>query len=145
MRFIDRRSVFLGLTTPMVMACGASARSVEVTPGPAAAVITADELRRDLFVFASDSFGGRATATPYADKAARFLAQRLQTLGIEPAGDSGYFQRVPLKRNTMSASTLTVTSGDSRRQLTLGSDLLVLSALGPGALPRLSADGEIAF
>jgi hypothetical protein len=119
---------------------------VELTPGPSAAVISPDELRRDLFVFASDSFGGRATATPYATKAARFLVNRLQTLGIQPAGDSGYYQRVPLKRNTLSATALRVTTGVTVRQLSIGSDILILSSLGgPGALPRLSADGEIAF
>jgi hypothetical protein len=122
---------------------------VQVAPaGPAtgATAITADALRRDLFVFASDSFGGRSTGTPYAAKAARFLATRLQALGIEPAGDSGFFQRVPLKRNTMAASELSVTNGSAPQKLTLGSDLLLLSSFGAGApLPRLTADAELVF
>jgi len=127
-------------------ACGGSASRVELTPVPAAPPITADELRGDLVVFAADSFGGRATGTPYAAKAARFLTGRLQSLGAEPAGDSGYMQRVPLQRKAMTATELSVSSGASgARQLALGSDLLVLSSLGPSALPRLSAAAELVF
>src|SRR5205085_5303886 len=42
------------------------------------------------------SMQGRATASRGAAKAARFIAQEMQRAGLEPAGDSGYFQRVPL-------------------------------------------------
>jgi Zn-dependent M28 family amino/carboxypeptidase len=38
---------------------------------------------------------GRRTATPGALRAARYLAAQLQASGLEPAGDSAYFQRVP--------------------------------------------------
>jgi hypothetical protein len=118
---------------------------VELTPGPAAAVIAAAELRRDLEVFAADSFGGRETGTPYAAKAQRFLVARLHSLGVEPAGDSGYLQRVPLKRNTLTASELSVSGASAPRQLSLGTDLLVLTSLGAAALPRLDTDAEIVF
>ncbi len=141
------------LTLGVIAACGRP--RVETSPsvygilgGNAglSPAITADELRRDLVVFASDSFGGRATGTPYADKAARFLTTRLQTLGVEAAGDSGYLQRVPLKRNTLAASELRVSGGPAPRALTLGTDLLILASLGgPGALPRLTADAELVF
>ena len=147
MSTISRRSTTILLTLSALAACGGQ-RSVELAPAAAATgstAITADELRRDLFVFASDSFGGRATGTPYAVKAARFLATRLQALGVEPAGDSGFFQRVPLKRNTMAASELSVTNGSTPQKLTLGSDVLFLSSLGQGPLPRLTADAELVF
>jgi len=151
MSTIARRSTTIILALGAITACGRP--RVETAPnvygivGGAAnspTVITADELRRDLFVFASDSFGGRLTGTPYAEKAARFLTTRLRALGVEPAGDSGYLQRVPLKRNTMAASELSVTNG-STWKLTLGSDLLLLSSFGPGQLPRLTADAELVF
>jgi len=44
---------------------------------------------------ADDSMQGRRTASPGGARAARFLAGRMQAYGLEPAGDSGYFQRVP--------------------------------------------------
>lgn len=139
---------FFVLILSATAAC--SSRTSQIAPSTSAApaggaAISANELRRDLFVFASDSFGGRSTGTPYAAKAARFLATRLKALGLEPAGDSGFFQRVPLKRNTMTASELSVSGGAAPQKLTLGTDLLFLSSFGPGALPRLSAEGELAF
>jgi hypothetical protein len=45
---------------------------------------------------AHDSMEGRATGSPGAHRAARFIAAELGRLGLEPAGDSGFFQRVPL-------------------------------------------------
>jgi len=42
-----------------------------------------------------DSLRGRMTTTPGADKAAALIAREMQRLGLEPVGDSGYFQRVP--------------------------------------------------
>jgi Peptidase family M28 len=43
---------------------------------------------------ADDSMQGRRTATPGALRAARYIAAQLQAYGVEPAGDSAYFQRV---------------------------------------------------
>lgn len=141
---LARRSTGVLAATLVFTACGQ--RRVELVSSPASPAITTEELRRDLFVFAADSFGGRATATPYAVKAERFLTARLQSLGVVPAGDSGYLQRVPLKRNTLAATELSVTSASAPRTLALGKDLLVLSSLGQGApLPRLVVDAEVAF
>jgi len=41
---------------------------------------------------------GRAAGSTGAHRAARFIAERFRAAGLEPAGDSGYFQRVPLVR-----------------------------------------------
>src|SRR5688500_12195251 len=67
---------------------------------PAIVAISAAELRRDLFTFAADSFAGRESGTPNEPRAARFLVDRLVSLGLEPAGDSLYYQRVPLVKET---------------------------------------------
>src|SRR5919107_4814055 len=80
------------------LAAGACRRPAPVAAAPESPRPAVDELRRDLTVFASDSFAGRETGTAGAERAARFLAQRLSALGVEPAGDSGYLQRVPLSR-----------------------------------------------
>src|SRR5262249_43225511 len=45
---------------------------------------------------ADDSMEGRGTATPGGERAARFLAGEMKKIGLKPAGDSGFFQRVPL-------------------------------------------------
>ena len=53
---------------------------------------------RLLSALAHDSMEGRATGSVGARRAARFIAEEFRAAGLEPAGDSGYFQRVPLVR-----------------------------------------------
>ncbi len=57
---------------------------------------TAADVQRVLYPLADDSMAGRMTASPGEAKAAHFIAAELERLGLKPAGDSGYFQRVPL-------------------------------------------------
>lgn len=113
---------------------------------PAVTMPTATELRRDLFTFADDSFRGRETGTPDADRAARWLAARLSQLGLEPAGDSGFFQRVPMDRTQTTLSAARVTRNGAVTPLAEKRDIVVLASLGPGApLPRIQADAEVVF
>jgi hypothetical protein len=51
-----------------------------------------------LSILAADSMEGRATATPGYARAARFVAEEMARIGLTPAGDSEFFQRVPLWR-----------------------------------------------
>ena len=63
--------------------------------GPVAdPVPVADEVRLIVSTLAADSMEGRRTATPGSARASRFLAERMRAYGLEPAGDSGYHQRV---------------------------------------------------
>ena len=121
----------------------------EPVPEPAARTgtpISADELRRDLSIFASDSFRGREAGTPDELTAARFLAERLRQIGVEPAGDSGYFHRVPLFRQRFGPGTsLRVISPSGTSTLGIGQPLMPLIELGPGAAPRLAASGDLIF
>lgn len=127
-------------------ACAPSTPPVVVTPG-AVRAITVDELRRDLVAFSHDSMLGREAGTPGEAKATRFLVNRLTELGLEPAGDSMYYQRVPMYRTTLAASTrFGVTQGQITLPLALGADLAPLLTLGAGApLPKRHADGEVFF
>lgn len=122
------------------------------TPAPAAAApspISTAALRRDLTVFASDSFGGRETGTPGARKAADFIAARLRAVGVEPAGDSGtYFQRVPLTRLAIApSSAIRLRRGGRVTAVPVGAQgLIAIPSLGEGApLPKLSAQGDVVF
>ena len=54
------------------------------------------QVRAALEVLASDSLRGRRTGSPGSAKAAEFIASQLESFGVEPAGDSGFFQRVPM-------------------------------------------------
>ena len=111
-------------------------------------MISAAALRRDLFIFADDSMRGRETGTADARRAATFLARRVQHLGLEPAGDSLYLQRVPLIRETFARTTqMTVTSATGQKQnLRLGVDLTPVASLGSDGPPvSRTAEGDIIF
>lgn len=64
-----------------------------VQGGPAT---TPADVRRILSALADDSMEGRASGTPGAQRAARYIGGEMKKIGLEPLGDSGYFQRVPL-------------------------------------------------
>ncbi len=51
-----------------------------------------------LTTLAADSMEGRRTGTEGAARAARFLASELERYGVQPAGDEGFAQRVPMAR-----------------------------------------------
>ncbi|MBC7895050.1 MAG: hypothetical protein H7066_06540, partial [Cytophagaceae bacterium] len=127
-------------------ACASGAASSATAPSAVATGLSTEELRRDMAVFASDSFGGRETGTPYADKAARWLASRLTQLGLEPGGDSGYFARVPMVRTTVTAGAIEVSGPAGTNSLRAGSDIAFMTTLGPGApLPKNTVDAEVVF
>jgi len=67
-----------------------------------------------LEMLAHDSLEGRDTGTRGSAAAARMLAAELARAGLEPAGDSGFFQRVPL-----AWQTVTLQNGQTRRRYVL--------------------------
>jgi hypothetical protein len=52
------------------------------------------DARQTLSALAADSMEGRKTGTPGSARAAHFLASQMEALGLEPAGDSGFLQRM---------------------------------------------------
>src|SRR5688500_4392605 len=134
------------LAALILVGCAGSAGVPAPAPARLSPRVDAEELRRDLIVFASDSFMGRETGSVGEQKAANFLAERLRALGVEPAGDAGsYFQRFPLERQAYtSASRIEVRTPRGTTAIPMGENLAPLPTLGPGApLPRLSAEGDI--
>jgi len=59
--------------------------------------ITANSLRGDVSFLASDLLEGRDTPSRGLDLAGEYIASQFRRLGLEPAGDDGYFQTVALK------------------------------------------------
>jgi peptidase M28-like protein len=147
------RSALLALTPLVVVACShASTQSAQVvqqgTHRDPELMISPMELKRDLYAFADDSFHGRETGTADAHRAAAYLARRAQQLGLEPAGDSLYLQRVPLVRQVFAAGTrITITpTGGRAQQLRLGADVApVITLGGPPPEPARLAEGELTF
>jgi hypothetical protein len=135
------------LLIAFVCACSPAVVPVATPVAAPTLPISAVELRRDLLAFAADSFLGRETGTPNEARAARFLVNRVMSLGLEPAGDSLYYQRVPLIRETFGPSTrFAVTQGQTAIPLHLGTDIVPWVSLGAGVpLPKRNASGEMFF
>ncbi|NOT07772.1 MAG: M20/M25/M40 family metallo-hydrolase, partial [Gemmatimonadales bacterium] len=90
---IARRS--LTLTLPLVFgaACagGSAPNPVPLTRGPE---VTLPRVRALLETIAHDSMEGRRAGSPGYARAARFVASEMRRIGLTPAGDSGFFQRI---------------------------------------------------
>ena len=60
--------------------------------------ITLDELKKDLYIYASDEFEGRETGEEGQKKAVEFIKSQYVEMGINsPLGEDDYFQEVPLE------------------------------------------------
>ena len=77
----------------------------------------------------------------------RFLVDRLTQLGLEPAGDSGFAQRVPMQKEVFGPETrIAVEEGGVIRSVKIGTEIVPLLNLGAGVPPtKRIADGEIVF
>lgn len=98
-------------------------------------------LRARLFALADDSMMGRDPGTAGNFKAAEYVAAEFRRLGLTAAGDSGgWFQQVPLGRNSLDSSSRLMVGGEA---LTLGRDFLPVG-LAPGdreLLPSIAVYG----
>ena len=127
-----------------VMLCGlsirvASAQTGDCRPGVRAAAGNSREdpamVCRLLSALAADSMEGRATGSRGAHRASRFIAEQFRAAGLESAGDSGYFQRVPLVRslrpNARSSFELapSLAARDTFPEARRGSDVNVIARL----------------
>jgi hypothetical protein len=79
-------------SAPMSSKSGGESTSAAATSG----AITESDVRRLLGALSDDSLEGRMTATRGSARAAAVIAAEMRRIGLEPAGDSGFFQRVPV-------------------------------------------------
>ena len=130
-----RSAALLAVTSMLVVLPGRApvAASAPGAPAPPAAVtaaaaeIAAARLHADVAFLADDMLEGRATATRGYDLAAAYVAARMAALGLEPAGDSAYHQRVPLRRAVLdqARSSLALVRGEAEQPLVLDRDALL--------------------
>src|SRR5215217_4757684 len=60
-----------------------------------AQTFSADRIRSDVAYLADDKTEGRGTGTPGFDLAARYVADRFETLRLQPGTASGWYQQIP--------------------------------------------------
>lgn len=95
---MKRASWFLA-AVPLV-GCGGNPTPSMTAAMTGGAVTRIENVREELGVLAADSMMGRRTGTAGARSAARYIAGRMRSIGIEAAGDDGFIQTIPLARVT---------------------------------------------
>lgn len=104
-----------------VSACGASENDAPDFGGEAASTlnaVTRDSIEAHLVYLADDAREGRMTGQPGHEAAARYVADRFAELDMEPAGESGWYQQVPLisyRIDTESTSVITHRDGEDTK------------------------------
>ncbi len=99
------------------------------------ASVTPAHVRGILSALADDSMEGRGTGTAGSMRAGKFIAGEMKSIGLVPAGDSGYFQHVPLVHRAFDTTSTITVGGVTLRALT---DFV--ASTPRGGLPR-SIDG----
>src|SRR5688500_8098619 len=66
-----------------------------------------EDVRAELAALALDSMEGRRTGTAGSARAARYVARVMQDIGLEPGGDAGYLQRIPMVARTAANGRVT--------------------------------------
>jgi len=79
-------------------AAGDNLQSVDAVSGleQGLALINRDGIEAHLKFLADDALQGRMTGTPEYDKAAEYVAGHFAEIGLEQAGDDGWYQAVPM-------------------------------------------------
>ena len=72
---------------------------------------------------------GRASGSPGGQRAARYIAGEMKKIGLEPLGDSGYFQRVPLAVDSMKPMRRIRNPQDSTKMIAVPMDGPLRAAL----------------
>lgn len=80
-----------------------------------AATITADDLRKHLFVIASDSMEGRETASEGLNRAAAYIENHFRNSGLTGAWMGSFQQKFPVYRDSLSKTTLAVAGVELKR------------------------------
>src|SRR6266513_4454276 len=137
---MTRPTVLLSLALISVI----SASTVDAQTDGAPSRITPQEIDAHLRFLSSDLLEGRAPATRGGRVAEEYIASQLRTFGVKPgAGDTSYFQRVPIDVGKADPNTIKVTaSGKANANLRFTDDVVVW----PGsATESSSAQGELVF
>ena len=101
--------------------------------------ITVASIREATSALSAPEMAGRGTMQPGGDKAANWIAERFQKMGLKPLGDKGsYLQKIDFKETVMtSESSLKI----GEENLKLGTDF----GVAPFSAGNKSASGEMIF
>jgi hypothetical protein len=94
--------------------------AAEGSMNAALSVISRQNLQAHLAFLADDARTGRMTGTEGYEAAAAYVAAQFESLGLQPAGDEGWYQQVPMLGRRLDVESAQVTlhrdSGDAELQ-----------------------------
>ena len=95
------------LLLPLLGAGAAQAQKIP-DPRPFAKTITAEDLKRHLYIVASADFAGRETATEGQHKAAAYIENHFKSLGLQPGNGDSYQLPYPVFQDSLLNASLSV-------------------------------------
>ena len=81
----------------VICACGDSTDVSAGSEDAALRAVSKDRIYAHIAYLADDALEGRLTGEPGFDKAAQYVADRFAEIGLEPGGNEGWYQQVPLR------------------------------------------------
>ncbi len=101
---LKRLIVFSAICLPLL----ATAQKKDKVAMKAAASITAEDMKKHLYIIASKEMEGRDTPSPGLEKAADYIEAHFKTLGLLPGNKDSYRQYYPLYKDSLIGSSLKV-------------------------------------
>ncbi|HEY0667819.1 MAG TPA: M28 family peptidase [Sphingobacteriaceae bacterium] len=95
------------ITAILFQAC-----AVRKNPATYGSSITKEDAYKHLSVLASDEYEGRETGEPGAEKAAQYIKNHFQNLGLKAPVNGGYFQQVGLREKSITGRNVSL-NGES--------------------------------
>lgn len=90
------------------MPLAAAAQKKDKGAAKAAATITAEDMKKHLYVIASKEMEGRDTPSPGLEKAANYIEEHFKSLGLTPGNNGSYRQYYPLYKDSMQDASLVI-------------------------------------
>src|SRR5271170_7903300 len=94
------------LLLPLCIAATLAVQAQKIPdPRPFAKTITAEDLKKHLYIIASADFQGRETATEGQHKAAAYIENHFRSLGLLPGNGENYQLNYPVFQDSLLGAT----------------------------------------
>ncbi len=124
---------------PFAQAAAPAVTPLSTLEGEISAKVTVGTIKEITAALSSAEMQGRGTMQPGGDKAAKWIADRFQKLGLKPLGDKGsYLQKIDFKETLFTSDTMFKVGDES---LKFGSDYAFI----PYSKDDKSASGDLVF
>ncbi|WP_276504794.1 M28 family peptidase [Terrimonas pollutisoli] len=96
------------LLPALLLSCFIATAQKKNTPAYFAATISAEDMKKHLYIIAGPEMEGRDTPSPGLEKAANYIESHFKSLGLLPGNKDSYRQLYPLYKDSVTSTTLKV-------------------------------------